>query len=88
MAGQTAAKAPKVDPIALQAIGTRPAGPAGLLQAELGGLMLLTLVGIFAIAIFSTGTRSGCASSAVRARRGTARLSATSAGPDRAPAAA
>jgi hypothetical protein len=53
VARQTAAKAPKVDRIALQVIGDPgPLAQPGSSKRSLGGLMLLTLVGIFAIAIF------------------------------------
>jgi len=53
IARQKAAKAPKVDRIALQVIGgSGPLDQPGSSKRSLGGLMLLTLVGIFAVAIF------------------------------------
>lgn len=53
VARQTAAKAPKVDRIAIQVIGDPgPLDQPGSSKRSLGGLMLLTLVGIFAVAIF------------------------------------
>jgi len=53
VARQTAAKTPKVDRIALQVIGDPgPLAQPGSAKRSLGGLMLLTLVGIFAVAIF------------------------------------
>jgi hypothetical protein len=53
VARQTAAKAPKVDRIAIQVIGDPgPLDQPGSSKRGLGGLMLLTLVGIFAVAIF------------------------------------
>jgi len=53
VARQTAAKAPKVDRIAIQVIGDPgPLAQPGSSKRTLGGLMVLTLVGIFAAAIF------------------------------------
>jgi hypothetical protein len=53
VARQVAAKTPKVDRIAVQVIGDPgPLAQPGSSKRSLGGLMLLTLVGIFAIAIF------------------------------------
>lgn len=53
VARQMAAKAPKVDRIAIKVIGDPgPLAQPGSSKRSLGGLMLLTLVGIFAVAIF------------------------------------
>lgn len=53
IARQKAAKAPKVDRIALQVIGgSGPLDQPGSSKRSLGGLMLLTLIAIFAVAIF------------------------------------
>jgi hypothetical protein len=52
-ARQAAAKAPKVDRIKIQLISNPgPLAQPGSSKRTLGGLMLLTLVGIFAVAIF------------------------------------
>jgi hypothetical protein len=53
VARQVAAKAPKVDWITIKVIGGNgPLAQPGSSKRTLGGLMVLTLVGIFAIAIF------------------------------------
>jgi hypothetical protein len=74
-ARQAAAKAPKVDRIKVQLVGNPgPLAQPGSSKRTLGGLMLLTLVGIFAVAIFFERhpIRLGELS---RSRRGTGRPS-------------
>jgi hypothetical protein len=88
LARQIAAKAPKVDRIAIQVIGDPgPLAQPGSSKRSLGGLMLLTLVGIFAVAVFFdrhpirlgelTRSRRGAGRPAVRPSAG------VPAGPDR-----